>query len=100
MTGEELRIPRFLDHPMLFPIWTKGETLCVVVPLLVLWLLFKNATGVILGAVVGATIFKHFRAFKAKQGDFVLPRFMYWYFPAELSMTKAFPPSHIREYVG
>lgn len=97
---DDFKIPRFLDHPTLFPIWTKGETLCVSIPMLLLWFIFKDAKGVLLGAMLGVTLFKYFRGFKSKNGEHVLPRLCYWYFPKEISMVKMFPPSHIREYVG
>ena len=100
MHNDDFKIPRFLDHPMLFPIWTKGETICVMLPVLLLWFTFKDATGVLLGGVIGTTIFKYFRQFKAEYGEYILPRLFYWYFPTELSRIKAFPPSHIREYIG
>ena len=98
------RIPRYLDHPKLYPVFTKGETLLVAVPLVSGWVGTKSLTGMMVGFVVGAIAFKNFKRFKDGFGEHAVKRWLYWYLPSHwllpFTHLKAFPKSHVREYLG
>jgi len=93
-------IPRFLDHPKLYPIFTMGETIVIFVPTVTSWLITKSTVGMMLGLIVGMSIFRYLKYFKAKHGEYVLPRMLYWHFPSAMLPLHKFPHSHIREYIG
>ena len=62
MDSEDYRIPRYLDEPELFPIWTKGETALLLAPVLIGFLLGQGM-GLLIGLAIGATLLKLFKNF-------------------------------------
>jgi type IV conjugative transfer system protein TraL len=97
----EYRIPRYLDEPELFPIWTKGETTLLLLPTLSGFLLFQGM-GLLIGLVVGVTFLKSFKNFKLKNGRYAFFAACYWFLPRRFlvyNLYQALPPSHIREYL-
>lgn len=98
------RIPRYLDHPKLYPVFTLGETLILSVPIIIGWLAMQSVWGLIAGFLFGAIAFKNFKKFKEDYGEYAIRRYIYWYFPSHwclpFTYLKAFPISSTREYIG
>lgn len=102
MDPDELRIPRYLDEPELFPIWTKGESIVIFTPTLGGYFMGKGL-GLLLGLVLGVTLLKFLKNFTLKQGRYWFLRRCYWYLPRRFlvySLYQRLPRSHIREYIG
>jgi len=102
MNTESLRIPRFLDEPELFPIWTKFESLSVMVPTLGGYFMFKGM-GLLMGLAMGVTLLKLLKNFTRKHGRYWLIRLCYWTLPRRFliyNLYRSLPASHIREYIG
>jgi len=102
MNADELRVPRYLDEPELFPIWTKGESLVVVIPVLGGYCMGKGV-GLLIGVVIGVTLLKLFKNFKLKHGRHWFLSWCYWHLPRRFlvyNLYQALPKSHIREYIG
>ena len=100
MESEDYRIPRYLDEPELFPIWTKGETVLSLAPVLIGFLLGQGM-GLLIGSAIGMTLLKLFKNFKLKNGPYAFFSACYWYLPRRFlvyNLYSALPPSHIREY--
>lgn len=99
--SEDYRIPRFLDEPELFPIWTKGETAFMAIPTVGGFFIFQGK-GLLLGLVIGITLLKLFKNFKLAHGAHALKAASYWFLPRRFfiyNLYRALPPSHIREYI-
>jgi type IV conjugative transfer system protein TraL len=102
MNNDEFRIPRYLDEPELFPIWTKGESVLVLAPVLFGYLLWRGM-GLLVGLVIGVTLLKSAKNFTLKHGRHWFLRLCYWYLPRRFlvyNLYRALPSSHIREYIG
>lgn len=100
----DCKIPRFIDYPNLYPVFTKGESLLVFLPVIAGWVATQSYFGLVVGLAIGATCFKYFRKFKEKFGEHVLKRWIYWHLPSHWvvpkSFLRGFPNSHVREYMG
>jgi type IV conjugative transfer system protein TraL len=102
MDALELRIPRYLDEPELFPIWTLGESALLLFPTFGGYFLFRGM-GLLIGLVLGLSFLKIFKNFKLKYGRYWFLQRCYWYLPRRFwvyNLYQRLPASHIREYLG
>ncbi|NNM59382.1 MAG: type IV conjugative transfer system protein TraL [Legionellales bacterium] len=95
MSESQLYIPRNLDEPARFLIWTMDEAMALFLPIFV-GVFFNHA---LLGLALGAASNIGIKKFKSYIGAHY-KRWLYWYFPSELNLLKSTPSSTIREYVG
>src|SRR3982750_437244 len=101
MDAAELHIPRYLDEPELFPIWTLGESVLLLGPTFGGYFMFKGS-GLLIGLVCGVTLLKILKNFSLKHGRHWMLGKAYWYLPRRFlvyNLYQALPASHIREYL-
>jgi type IV conjugative transfer system protein TraL len=88
-------ILHYLDEPVRFLYWTKGELgFYFGIPFMGM-LLEQELLGVVLTVMSGLV----HRAFKKRFGTLNLQVLRYWYFPPDRRLA-CLPPSHIRNYIG
>lgn len=95
MSENSFYIPRYLDEPARFLVWTRDEAMALFIP--VFFGLFLNHT--LVGMALGVAAILGIKKFKSYIGAHY-KRWLYWYFPKELSLLKSTPSSATREYVG
>lgn len=93
---ETFYIPKHLDAPGRWFLWTIDEAFSLLFPLF-----FGFALGhFILGVVLGSCVFLGWKRLKGT-GQINLAFYgLYWFFPAFFSNLKSTPPSYYRFYVG
>lgn len=95
MEDEDFWIPRELDAPPLFFIWEADGAIIFIVCLL----LGAMLNMFVAGLVIAFIIVKGWAYLKDEGGRGLLMKFLYWYTPSDIWLTKKLP-SHIREYIG
>jgi type IV conjugative transfer system protein TraL len=92
---ERYLIPRTLDDPPLFFMWSFDEAALVLI-----WALLGALLGLLLPALVlGVICARLFNRMKAEGGRGLLVRILYWYTPSSWWFP-SIAPSCVREYVG
>jgi len=94
MLDEKYYIPKHLDDPPRFLLWTMDEAIVLMAPFM-LGIIFSH---VLLALMVGASLLLGMKKIKGNEGPNFLFNVMYWYLP--LRHFKRTPPSFIREFVG
>lgn len=85
----------FVDTPLKYLFWTKGEIALFLGPLFLGMILNQVTLGIIISALNAWGSRKYKRQF----GRGKLEAVKYWYFPSS-RIFKGIPASHIREYIG
>lgn len=92
-----LRLPRYLNEPERFLLWTLDEVVMFLIPLLLGLFLEKSGLGLIGGLVV----FFLYGRLKEKTDHFFHVRgWVYWQWPYRLAVSPQWPPAWIREVIG
>jgi type IV conjugative transfer system protein TraL len=89
-------ILNYVDTPLKFLLWTKGEIGLFLFPAFAG--LFFNQF--ILGLVVSFLNYRLFKIYQQKFGRDQFQAVCYWFLPHVPKKIPAFPPSYIREYIG
>jgi type IV conjugative transfer system protein TraL len=92
-------IPRYLDEPDRWLIFTRGEFFLFFGIMTVAYTLNK-IWGTLMGVVISMMVFNYARKFSFTHGRHILKRWSYWYLPSFVNKSSSFPESHIREYIG
>jgi len=88
-------IPRTLDAPKMFFLW-ELDTAFIFIFWIILGALMQT---IIIGLILGFFVTRAYSQLKAEGGRGLILRFLYWYTPSDLWLTKQYP-SHIKEYYG
>ena len=94
---ERFAIPRTLDDPPLFFLWSADEAMIVIIGTVFGAMLGK--VMILVGLAVGIGSARSFARLKSEGGRGLLIRALYWYTPPDWWFASA-TPSHVREYVG
>jgi type IV conjugative transfer system protein TraL len=88
-------ILNYVDSPIKFLFWTKGELLMFFVPFVLGLFLHQTLLGIMMAMLNIWAMSK----FKKQFGKGALQAVLYWYLPRP-RVLKSLPASHIREYLG
>ena len=94
--NEDFWIPRTLDAPMLFFIWSADSAIVFIV-----WAILgavMGGLGFLFGIVIGFFFFRSYERLKEEGGSGLMLKILYWFTPSQWASIRN--PSHIREHVG
>lgn len=89
-------IPKYLDEPARFLVWTYPQALCLGAP--VFWGIMTKS--MMLGLLGSLLIAYALRRFKSVIPGGCFMSFIYWHLPYSKRSYRFMPPSHIREYLS
>jgi len=94
MLDKKYYVPRHLDDPPKFLLWSLDEAMVLLVPFIIGVLLSQVVIGMVLGVLSMLMV----RRLKSKEGSNILFSLLYWHFP--INRFSHTPPSYIRTYIG
>lgn len=89
-------LPRYLDEPKRFILWTWDELFALGLPLGIFWLLTSQ---LLIALFAGLSAYLALKKLKGRQGTSFIKTLIYWYLPP-LFRLRFTPPSFIRCYLG
>lgn len=95
MSDSAFYIPRYLDEPARFLVWTIDEAMAFFMPLF-LGLLLNHIVFSLAGSAACIISLKKFKTWAGRY----YRRWLYWHLPDKLNGLKNTPSSSVREYVG
>jgi len=94
MNNQKFYIPKHLDDPPRFLLWTMDEAIILLAPFM-LGILFSH---ILIGIVIGLCMLFAIKKLKGIEGQNILFNMVYWYLP--IYHLKRTPPSCVREFIG
>lgn len=96
MGQEKFYIPKHLDDPPRFLLWSMDEAMSAMLPI---FLGTMMGLGII-GPILSIISFKSWKKIKGSGGQGLLRSIIYWYYPRDLLDLKSTPYSSIKSYIA
>ncbi len=92
---QEFWIPRTLDAPPLLFVWEADVAFAYAIWVFIGMVADMMVVGVVLSLILGKAYVK----LKEEGGNGLIVKFLYWFTPSDLWLSKRHPSS-VREYIG